>query len=541
MLFPSSAVSIEIGTHSVKVAQVLGGRRGVRAIRFAEQPLPASFRWEIDGDRGPLVEAIRQALARAGVRTHRAILALPRWQVTARISALPPADRDQLQRVVEQELADHIPFPIDQVVLDFQPLGPSREQPGLIDVLVVAVQRDLVKEYLLLAEELGLKAVALTVDALALHDLTLLAVPEPTGLVIAVDMGARAATINISEAGRLRLTRSVGLGGQQLSRAIQQDMGLEFEEAEELKQIEGLRLLSPPRAGASHTAAWLENLLGEIRRSALSCGPAALSRILLIGGGAATPGLREAIEAEFAVEVTCPTAAEAFPEAPLHGEDGEAANRALLAMAQGLRSVGRSIWSISLLLREVLEARRAHQMQRVAMLAALLAVAMMVGWYVLAMRGIAREKAVIAELKREVRVADKRQAEAKTLLAERKRLREQVEALGPVRARRYAALEVLRAIALYAPQEVVVSHFRLRPAQPLEIQGTAPTSAAVADMQHAIGLSPLVSEVNLTGIRQTTRPGRTSEEIGFSIQARLRMEPKPAPKAPAAAPWGEVR
>ena len=124
MFFPEAPVSIDIGSFSVKVAQVVGGRGGVRVVRFAEQRVPEGTHWEAGAVPAPLVAAVRQAMQRAGIRSRRAVLALPRRHVIARISPFPPAERAQLQRVVEVDLADHVPFPMDQVVVDFQALGP---------------------------------------------------------------------------------------------------------------------------------------------------------------------------------------------------------------------------------------------------------------------------------------------------------------------------------------------------------------------------------------------------------------------------------
>jgi type IV pilus assembly protein PilM len=490
------------------------------------------------GDRGPLVETVRRALARAGIRSRRAILGLPRWQVTARISALPVADRAALQRVVESELADHIPFPMDQVVLDFQALGPSREHPGLSDVLVAAAQRELVQEYLVLAEELGLRLVAIAVDALALHDLVRLAAEAQTGLVIAVDVGTRAATINISEGDRLRLTRSVGLGGQQLTRAIQQDLGVGVEEAERLKQTEGLALLDrSPRP--SHAAAWLDNLQGEIRRSALSCGPGQVSGLLLLGGGAATPGLRETLGAQFGVEPSRVSVSDVFPGAELRGDGPEAAEHALLAMGQALRSLGLSEWELSLLPAEVLAARRARRLRRAGVMAALFVLLALAGWYVSARSAIARQDVLVAQLRKDAKVADQRRAHAEKVSAERARLREQMQVLEAVRARRYAALEILRAMTLYVPKEIVLTHFALRPQQPLEIQGKAPSSAAAVELQRALGLSSLVSEVELVGTRQAFRRGETGQAVTFTMRARLRRQPAADGQGGTAslAPW----
>jgi len=533
-------VSIEIEPHAVRVAQLVEGRGRVRTIRFAEQPLPADYRWEIGADRQPVVEAVRRALAKAGIRSRKAVIALQRRQVTARISAFPPADRAGLEQVVGYDLADHIPFPVEQVVVGIQPLGSSREEAGLTDVLVVAAQRELVREYLAVAQDLGLQPIALTLDALALDDLTRLAAPEPTGVTVVVAIGARATTINVSERGRLRLTRSIGIGGQQLTRAVQEDTGLTADEAQRQKRAEGLRLLGreprPRRVGA-----WLDNLLGDIRRSALSFGPAAVSKILLAGGEAELPGLREAIQAEFGVEPARLSAAELFPEAELYGDSAEVADRCVVALGQALRPMGRSAWTISLLPRELAAARRGRRLRAVAALSATIAIAGMALAYVGASRALARRGETVRKLERETKTAIAQRAYAEQFRAERDRLQTQLDALQPVRLRRYAALELLNTIAFYAPEDIVLSHFTLRPDHLLQIRGRAPNTAIVADLQKSLEKSPLVTDARIlavnTGVR-TPKRGQEEVTVDFSIEARLWTQSEAAPTAAALASRG---
>jgi type IV pilus assembly protein PilM len=539
--FRHPPVSIDIGSHSVKVAQLREARGGVRSIRYAEAPLPPGFRWEIGSDRRPLVEAIRQALARAGIRSRAAILALPRRQVTARISAYPPADRTALRRVIEYDLADQIPFPVAQVVLDFQTLGPSREQPGLADVLVVAAQRDLVREYLGLARDLGMRVAALTLDALALHDLLRLLPEGPPGITLAVEIGARATTINLSEGRRLRLTRSVGLAGQQLTLAIRDDLGVSPEEAERLKQADGFALLErEPRP--ERVAAWLESFHGELRRSALSFGPAAISRILLLGPGSAVPGLAEAIQAEFGHTPTRLSVAQLFPQARLAGPDPAMADHCLLAVAEALRGTGQSAWTISLVPVEVARARRAQQLRRLGLAAAAVVLAALLAGYLFQARALARQRARVNALQEEARGTDKEQEQAKRVLDERDALRQQLQDLHPAQVRRYTALELLRTISENAASGVILSRFTLRPGQPLVIEGTAPSSDAVADLQEALSHSRLVTRVSLDRVDQSVVATRSSQAEAetqprrASVRRLQRTGDRPGPVRMAPAP-----
>lgn len=520
MLLPDTPVSIDIGSYSVKVAQLRGGRAGVRTIRFAEQSLPSGFHWDPGADPLPLAEAVRQAMRSAGIRARSALIALPRRHVTARISAFPPADRAQLQRVVEYDLADHIPFPVGQVVVDFQALGPSLEQPGMVDVLVVAAQRDLVRQYADLARALNLRLAALTVDAFALHDLVSLRRDTAPGVCLAVEIGRRSALINVSEHDRLRLTRSVPLGGQQLTLAFRDDLGLTLEEAEARKQAEGLNLLDqPPRP--ARVAAWLDNLRGEMRRSALSFGQAALARIHLAGAAARTPGLARALESEFGLAPAPLSALTLFPTVSLRGSDDATAEHCLLAIGQGLRGLGRSNFTISLVPREIGVARRAALLKRLVALSALALIALFASSYTLAKASLARQVVQMGKLKKAQVVAKLESTQAEGFVATRDRLRAKLDTLDPVRARRYTALELLRTVSEGADKDIILSYFALRPDQPLLLRGSAPSSAAAADLQAYLAKSPLVTRVSLDRIDRV-QPG----QAGGPPIRRLRQREK---------------
>lgn len=539
----SGPISIEIGTQSVRVAQLVERRGRVRAVRFAEQDLPPGYRWEVGGDRQPVAAAMAEALAVAGIRSRTAVIVLPRGQVTARISAYPQAERDELRRVIEYDLADHIPFPVDQVIVDFQELGPSGDGSGLVDVLVVAAPLELVREYLRVAEDAGLRVSGITVDALALDDLARMSGREPAGLGAEVEVGSRSTTINISAGERLRLTRSVAVGGNQLIRAIQEDLGASPEEAEALKESEGLTLLSRSPQPAA-VQAWADSLVGEIRRSALSFGPAGLSRILLFGRESGTPGLVEHLAAEFGVEPLRLSAADIFPGCEPIGGGPEAADNCLVAMAAAAYAIGQSAWKVSLVPAEVAEAVRATRLRSAVGVSGAAAAIAMALVYLLVARDVRHLEAQVSALRAQSENAAVLRADAEMVLSERGRLRRQAEALETIQIRRYTALELLRTIALYSPTEIVLTEFVLRPGQLLHLRGTAPNSAIVADLQHDLGLSPLVSEVNLTGADRVS--GRAQSGSGGPAPLRFAMElrlwtQEPETSGGTLTPWGGRR
>jgi type IV pilus assembly protein PilM len=499
-------------------------------VRFAEQEYPSGARWEVGGDRAPVVAAVRQALGRAGIRARNAIIVLPRGQVTARVGAFPPAEGDELRRVIEYDLADHIPFPVDQVVADFQTLGPSVDQPGLTDALVLAAPRELVREHLRVVEECRLRVATVTVDALALDDLARTLGREPTGMAVAVTVGPRATLINVAFQGALRLTRSIATGDNQLVRAIQDDFGVDAVQAQRLRESDGLLLLEKaPRPGALR--AWADNFLGEIRRSALSFGAGRVTRMALVAAESATPGLKELMQAEFGVEPVVLTAVSAFPQAEFWGTDPQTADRCLLSIGAALRGIGRSAWSVSLVPPEVEQARRTARVRLLAAAAVIAALATMVA-LALAINGrVSAGRTEVAAIRGKLKGMEPQQAKAQAILAERARLATEAESLQIVPVRRYAALELMRAVTMYAPKDITLTHFTLRPEQPLELRGTAADPVGIVELQHAMGMFPLVKTATLTGIDRVSGRGELAQRQTFAMQLKLWTEKEAEPRA----------
>ena len=218
-----------------------------------------------------------------------------------------------------------------------------------------------------------------------------------------------------------------------------------------------------------------------------------------------------------------------FPQAELRGESPEVADRCLLAVGQALRAVGRSAWTISLLPREVLVARRARRLGLATAVAGLLVVAGMVVAYAESARALARRSETVRDLAKQMKTALAQRADAEQVRAERERLQEQVDELKMVRLTRYTALELLNTIAFYAPKDIVLRDFKLGTDHSLEIQGAAPSAAVVADLQDALSASPLVTDIRIMGVttgggRRPPGPRRNQQEDGSAVfTMRLRL------------------
>jgi Tfp pilus assembly protein PilN len=168
----------------------------------------------------------------------------------------------------------------------------------------------------------------------------------------------------------------------------------------------------------------------------------------------------------------------------------------------------------------------------------------MAAGYASGSRRLAQRRAELPELREAARVADSNRETILGLREDRDRLREQADILDSTNIRRYAALELLRAMSLYSPEEVVLLSFTMRQGQPLELRGTAPAAGMVVDFAEALGESPLVSQVefdNMTRVQQAGARKAAPQVVRFTLNAHLWTEREPALERRSTSAWEQRR
>ncbi|MCO7513223.1 pilus assembly protein PilM [Pseudomonas guariconensis] len=179
-----SLLGVEIASDSVRILQ-LHRRRGRRVVAaWALEPFDTPWRGDASQDPQPVVDALRRARLRSGSRQCRAAIALPGSEVICKVchlSATLSAGEMEAQLLTD---ADRLfPFPLQDLALDFQILGPASGQPGHVDVLVGACRQGLLEPLEQLLEDAGLHAEAAEVDSIALGRLLPSASSASTGLL----------------------------------------------------------------------------------------------------------------------------------------------------------------------------------------------------------------------------------------------------------------------------------------------------------------------------------------------------------------------
>ncbi|MEZ5405446.1 MAG: pilus assembly protein PilM [Verrucomicrobiia bacterium] len=214
--------------------------------------------------------------------------------VFTRFVKLPPSAPDQVTQMVRFEAQQNVPFPMDQVVWDYQ-LVQSLKNSDL-EAVIVAIKAEILERINAGVRATGCVAERVGVGPLAIYNAFRFNYPDYEGCTLILDIGAKSTQLIFAEDGKIFI-RGVPIGGNQITQAIATDMQLSFGEAEQLKQEKGFVGLGgayadPDDATAARISKVIRGILtrlhSEVSRSIVSYrsqqGGSAPMRILLTGG-----------------------------------------------------------------------------------------------------------------------------------------------------------------------------------------------------------------------------------------------------------------
>jgi type IV pilus assembly protein PilM len=292
----SDFLVLDIGSSSIKVAEVAHGGAAPRMRALGIAPLPPDVvQSNVVQDEGPVVDAIRKLVAEQGIRATDVITAVPGPAVIVKKVILgAQSGAAGIESAVLAEAGALIPDSLDNVNLDYQVID-WIEDGNKMEVLVVAVKRDIINSYTDAIRAAGLEPVLVDVDYFALENMFETNYDTPEGHPVAlVNIGARYSSINILKQGRSTFTGDVPVGGAEYNDALVRQLGVQPEQADVLKRgrpVPGFDAASADPVLGSVT----EFLVEEIQRALSFFWTAAtdepLGGVVLSGGTARMPGL----------------------------------------------------------------------------------------------------------------------------------------------------------------------------------------------------------------------------------------------------------
>ncbi len=344
MLFNRSkpVVGLDIGSSAVKAIELKKSGRGFKVTAIGIEPVPPDS--IVDGaimDAGAVTDAVRRVLQSPRFKAKDVVASLSGSSVIVKKISLPVMSEADLADSIQWEAEQYIPFDIQDVNLDYQILTPVAERQGTMEVLLVAAKKDKIADYTGVVSAVGRKTVVVDVDAFALQNAFETNYTDDAGKVVAlVNAGASAININLVSGGTSLFTRDVGIGGNAFTEAVQKELGLPFEGAEDAKRglpVEGVR----PEDIRPVLHAVMENVLLEIEKTfdffKATSASDRIDRIVVSGGASMVDEFESALRERLGTEVERFDPFRNVPIDPAALQGGSAADYApVCAVALGL-------------------------------------------------------------------------------------------------------------------------------------------------------------------------------------------------------------
>ena len=255
-------------------------------------------------------EAIKRAAKRSGSRTKFAAAAVAGSAVITKTIAMPATlNEEDMEQQIQLEADQYIPYPLEEVNLDFEVLGPTENDPERVDVLLAASRSENVDVRVAAIELAGLKAKIIDVEAYAMENAFSMLAPQlpEQGIdqtIAVVDVGATMTTLNVMHDLKTIYTREQVFGGKQLTEEIQRRYGLSYEEAGMAKRQGGLPDNYVPEVLEPFKDAMAQQVSRSLQFFFSSSHYSNVDHIVLAGGSAMIPGIDEMIADKLGVHTS---------------------------------------------------------------------------------------------------------------------------------------------------------------------------------------------------------------------------------------------
>src|SRR6266568_4835682 len=316
MAAPARLIALNIGSQTIGLAefQVVHGRLALVNYRFRETPLDPETgqRRDVHAALHETAVALREIMHEMHIHGAPVNYAVPAQSVFARFVKLPALEAEKIDKIVSFEAQQNVPFPIDQVVWDYQLVGGGMGEQ--LQVVIVAIKRDLLEEINNAVEEIGLRTRIIDVASMGLYNAFCYNYTDLKGCSLLLDIGARTTNVLFIEAGRI-FSRSLPIGSSSITAAVAKEFNESFGAAEARKNRDGCVALAgapePADADVGRVSKIVRNTMtrlhAELMRSithyrAQQQGNSP-ERIFLCGGGAGMPNMREFFHEKFQLPV----------------------------------------------------------------------------------------------------------------------------------------------------------------------------------------------------------------------------------------------
>ena len=301
---------LDIGSSSVKAVELKANGKAFKVSAIASEPVPPDA--IVDGaimDGAAVADAIRRLFENKAFKAKDVAVSLSGNAVIVKKISLPIMTDAELSESIFWEAEQYIPFDIQDVNLDYQILDPGTgpSSKGTMEVLLVAAKKDKIADYTGVIAQAGRQPIVVDVDAFALQNAYEANYGlDPGAVVVLLNAGASAINMNIVSGEQSLFTRDISIGGNAYTEAVQKELGLPFDAAEQLKKgvpVNGTKFDDVKPVLHAMT----ENVLIEINKTfdffKATASSDRIDRIVLSGGASRVDGFAQALKERFGAGV----------------------------------------------------------------------------------------------------------------------------------------------------------------------------------------------------------------------------------------------
>ncbi len=224
-------LTLDIGSHSLKLAEFVDVKGGLEMTRYAVSDLGVEP--QSDADRSQfIITTIHDLIRESGCKPGPVQVSISGHAVFSRFVKLPPVEPEKVYQIIQYEAQQNVPFPMNEVVWDYQLISGAT---GDVDVMLAAIKSDIIAGVTDCVRFTGLTPNLVDVAPMALYNAVRYNYDNLPPCTLVVDIGARSTDLIFIEAGRV-FSRSVPVAGNQITQLIMNEFSISFDDAEALKK-----------------------------------------------------------------------------------------------------------------------------------------------------------------------------------------------------------------------------------------------------------------------------------------------------------------
>lgn len=310
---PSSYLGVDIGTTSIKIAEIGKSRYGLELQNYGilesyghlervNNAIQTSTLKIMEADTAQLLKTL---IAHSNFKSRDAIASIPSFAVFTTLFEMPQMDNAEIEKAMQFQISQYIPLPVTEVSIDWIKVGERQDDQGFVkeQILLISIPNETIGKYQRIFAAAGLRLHAIEIESLAL--LRSVANADMSSVLI-VDIGSRSTNITAVDKGAIRYNYQTDLSGAGITQALAGGLGVKIRRAEKLKRERGI-LGGSESELSTLMMPFVDAILNEVKRAKIKYEQSfgnPITQLVFAGGGSKMPGFISYAQEQLGLPIT---------------------------------------------------------------------------------------------------------------------------------------------------------------------------------------------------------------------------------------------